>query len=296
MAEDSPGQPLPRRVSASNRHVPGNQQGRGARPVRQAALSEDALQRIRAALDSVRNEASPEVHAPRVDRSASLPRRVPGAGKGPQPPAVIAGPRLSSLPHSRADEASTEEFPALSVSYSGGDTAEIRARPDAQPEPDAAPPAELPQAPAPRPPAQQQGDRQDRTDGATGLAEKPPGHRGNGQGRRARGPARRTFRPAARTKALGLRAKTLARALRPAPTWPSRPKPARGQAPVSPGEPTPQLALLFPEELPPEEATVRPPTRMWSQWARWGSPSRIAWLVLVLVLVSAGPLALLLAR
>jgi hypothetical protein len=54
------------------------------------------------------------------------------------------------------------------------------------------------------------------------------------------------------------------------------------------------MALLFPEEPPPEQATVRPPALTRPQLARWGR--RIAWLILVLVLVTAGLLALLLAR
>jgi hypothetical protein len=319
MAEDSPAQPLPRRVSASDRHVPGGKQApraRPVRPVRQAVLSEDALQRMRNALDSVKAEAPPEMHTPHADGPASLPRRVPGAGKTPQPPAAIARPRPPSLPRSRADEASTEEFPVLSVSYPGDNTEETTTQPDAQPEPGTAPPAKVPQAPARRPSVQQQPDGRDRTNGATGLPEKPPGQQLNGQDRRAKGPARRAKGPArrakssaTRTKAPGLRAKApglrakapglrtkrSAAAPSPAPaTRPSRPsKPARQKASVSLGEPT-QMALLFPEEPPPEQPILRPPALTWPQWARRGS--RITWLILVLVLVSAGPLALLLSR
>ena len=301
MAEDSPAQPLPRRVSASDRHVPGGKQAPRAgpvRPVRQAVLSEDALRHMRNALDSVKAEAPPEMHALRAGGSASLPRRVPGAGKRPQPPAAIARPRLPS----RADEAPTDEFPALSVSYPGANAEETTAQPDAQPEPGTTPPAELLQAPAPRPSAQQQLDGRDRTDRAIGLPEKPPGHQENGQDRRAKGPARRTKSlatrmkpPGLRTKAAGLRTKRSAATPSPAPTTrPSRaPKPARQKASASPGEPT-QMAPLFPEELPPEQAILRPPTLTWPQRARWGS--RITWLILALVLVSAGPLALLLSR
>ena len=307
MAEDGPAQPLPRRAPPSNRQAPGGKHKPEARPVRPAALSEDALQRIRDALESVRGEASPQERAPRAERPASLPRRTPGAGKGPQPPAIIARPRLPSLrpslPRSPADEPPTDELPALGASYSGGNAEEITARPDAQPEPGAAGPADSPQAPAPQPPARDQPDRPDGTDGATALPEKPPARRENEQVRLAKEPARRIKTPAARAKAPGRRAKassrwakTLAPASRPVPkTRPSRlPKPARREAPGSPGEPMAQMALLFPEEPTPEEATVRPSAFTWPQWARWDRP--VAWLILALVLVAAGPLALLLAR
>src|SRR5690242_11848615 len=184
MAEDGPAQPLPRRAPSSNRRqVSGGKQGPGPRPVRPAALSEDALQRIRHALDSVKGEGSPkgrapraespQEHASRAERPASLPRRMPGTGKGPQPPSVIARPRLPSvrpsLPRPPADEAPTVELPTLSISsYAGGNTEEITA----QPEPDTAPPADPPPVPAPRPPVQLQSDREGRTDRATGLPEK----------------------------------------------------------------------------------------------------------------------------
>jgi hypothetical protein len=318
MADDSPAQPLPRRAPSSNRQAPGGKQRPAARP---AALSEDALQRIREALDSVRGEASRQERPPRAERPASLPRRTPGAGKGPQPPAVIARPRLPSLrpslPRPPVDEAPTDELPALGTSYSGSNAEEITARPDARPErsaaqpwPGTARPVDSPQAPAPQPPARDQPDRHDGTDGAAALPENPPDHRENEQVRRAKEPARRTKRPVARTKASGRRAKAsgrqakasgrqakaLAPASRPAPkTRPSRlPKPARREAPGTPGEPMAQMALLFPEEPAPEEATVRPSAFTWPQWARWDRP--IAWLVLALVLVAAGPIALLLAR
>jgi hypothetical protein len=317
MAEDGPAQPLPRRAPSSNRRqVSGGKQGPGPRPVRPAALSEDALQRIRHALDSVKGEGSPQgrapraespqervpsgespqEHAPRAGRPASLPRRMPGTGKGPQPPSVIARPRLPSvrpsLPRPPADEAPTVELSALSISHSGGNTEEITERP----EPDAARPADPPPAPAPRPAARLQPDLQDRTDGAVGLPEKPPGSRGNEQGRRAKEPPRRIKMPTARTKAASRRAKTLAIAPRPGRrTQPSRPpQRARREAPASPVEPTPQMALLFPEDPAPEEATASRSAVIWAKWARSGR--RVAWLILALVLVAAGSLAFLLAR
>jgi hypothetical protein len=54
------------------------------------------------------------------------------------------------------------------------------------------------------------------------------------------------------------------------------------------------MAPLFPDEPPPEEATPRPPALSWPQRAPRGR--RFVWLFLVLVLVSTGSLALLLAR
>ena len=352
MAEDNPAAPLPRRLPGSNRHGPGGREGPVNGPVGPAALPEDVLQRIRDALGSLREEASPE-HAARAERPASLPRRVPGASKGPGPPAVIARPRLPSLPpalpRSRTDEAATG--PAPSVSPAGGHTEEITARPDAnteeitarpdanteeitarpdanteeitarpdanteeitarpdanteeitarpdanteeitaRPGPGKAAPAGSRLAPVPRRREAERPDRHDQTDGETGHREKAPGHQENGQARRAK-------RPARRAKAPGRRAKASARAAKPAPPKrPSRPrKPAPQKAPAHPGEPEPRMAPLFPEESAPEQATVPSPAPLWPQRARSGR--LIGWLILVIALISAGSLALLLAR
>jgi hypothetical protein len=54
------------------------------------------------------------------------------------------------------------------------------------------------------------------------------------------------------------------------------------------------MAPLFPEESAPEQATLRPPVLIRPQPARRGR--LFAWLILVLVLASAGSLVLLLAR
>jgi len=54
------------------------------------------------------------------------------------------------------------------------------------------------------------------------------------------------------------------------------------------------MAPLFPDEPAPEEATPRPPALSWPHQAPRGR--RIVWLILVLVVVSSGSLALLLAR
>ena len=291
MAEDSPAAPLPRRVPGSNRHGPGGG-GAAAGPVRPAALPDDVLQRICDALVSLRENASPEQMA-QAERPASLPRRLPGASKGPGPPAVIARPRLPSLPpavpRSRTDEAAEDQFPSPSVSPAGGHSEEITARPDPNTEehtaragPGKAASAGSRPDPVPRPREAERPDRHDQTDGETGRQEKAPGHQGNGQGRRAKRPARR--------------AKAPGRAAKPAPPKrPSRPRrPAPRKAPTRPGEPVPRMALLFPEEPAPEQATMPPPTPLWPQRARGGR--LIGWLILVIALVSAGSLALLLAR
>jgi hypothetical protein len=311
MAEDGPAQPLPRRAPSSNKQVPGGKQGPRARPVRPPVLSQDAVQRIRDALDSVRAEASPQEQAPRAERPASLPRRTPGAGKTPQPPAVTARPRLPSPRppplrsprlsplRSAADEAPTAELPALSISSHLSGTEEIMAQPEphtARPEPDTAQPVDPPSAPAPPLPVPLRPARQDRTDGATGLPEKPPGRRKNKQGRLAKESARRIKMSAVRAKADSRRTKTPAIASRPErkPRPSGPPKQARREAPGSPSEPTPQMALLFPEDPAPEEATAPPSALMWPQWARSGR--RFAWLILALVIVAGGSLAVLLAR
>ena len=343
MAEDSPAQPLPQRVPAGDRQIPGGRQEPDGGPVRPAVLSKDVLWRIRDALGSMKDEASPEGPPAPAKRPASLPRRVPGAGKGPQPPAVIARPRLPflprPLPRSRAGEAAADDSPALSVSHVGGVTEEIAGRPDARTEeiagrpdarteeiagrPDARteeiagrPDARTEEiagrpdarteriawwpdattegiagraAPAPRPREAELPDRHDHTDGETGRPGKAPSHQENGQ-------ARRVKRPARRAKVLGRRAKVSAPDPKPAPSArPSRPrKPAPRKAPAFPGEPTAQVAALFPDESAPEEATPRPPALSWPHRVPWGR--RIVWLGLVLVLVSTGSLALLLAR
>jgi hypothetical protein len=343
MAEDSPAPPLPRRVPAGDRQMPGGGQGPDAGPVRPAVLSEDVLQRIRDALGSIKDEAPPERPPAQAERPASLPRRVPGAGKGPRPPAVIARPRLPftprPLPSSQAGEAAADEFPALSFTEAGGvteeiagrrpdaGTEEISGRPDAGTEeisgrPDAGT-EEFPgrpdagteeiagrpgagteeisgrpdagteevadrPAPAPRPGEGDPPDRHDHADGETGRPGQAPGQQKNGRGRRVK-------RPARRAKVLGRRAKVPGTAPRPAPARPSRPrKPAPRKASAFPGEPTVQMAPLFPDEPAPEEATPRPPALSWPQRALWGR--RVRWLFLLLLLVSTGLLALLLAR
>jgi hypothetical protein len=290
MAEDSPAAPLPRRVPGSNRRRPdGREPATG--PVRPAALPDDVLQRICDALVSMRESAPPE-HTAQAERPASLPRRVPGASKGPGPPAVMARPRLPSpppaLPRSPTDEAAADQFPGVGVSPARGH-AKITARPDANTEDPSARPGPGKEAsagsrlgPVPRPREAERPDGHEQTDGETGRPERALGHQENGQDRRAKRPARR--------------AKVPGRAAKPRPPErPSRPpQPASRKAPTRPGEPVPQMALLFPEEPAPEQATMPPPTPLRPQPARRGR--LIGWLILVMALVSAGSLALLLAR
>jgi hypothetical protein len=231
VAEDNPAPPLPQRVPGSNGHVPRDNKGPGAGPAGPVKLPEDVLRHIRHALDSMRDEASPQDHTVRTERPAALPRRVPGASNGPTPPAVVARPRLPSPPRSRIDEAPTDEFPAISASRPGSGTEEITA----QPEPATAVPADPQPIPGPLPATEKQAHRQDRPDEATGHLEKAPTSQQSRRTSQRKAPACRTKRPN--------------RASKP----PSAPVPSYSPQPV------PQMALVFPLEPPGAVATpIRP--------------------------------------
>ena len=151
MAEDSRDPPLPRRM-------PGDRRRPGTGPPAPLVLPESVIQRIRAALDSEGDEASLQEHAASAEQSAALPRRVPGANNGPEPPARIARPDLSaSLLQSRPDEAPTEVFPAVPAYTSSGVAEQIGVQPDTAGPPEVAPlPADtIPSQPTParQPPA-----------------------------------------------------------------------------------------------------------------------------------------------
>ena len=122
MAEDSHVPPLPRRTPDDERRVPEGTPGWGSGLTHPLALPESLQQRIRAALDYADDEAPPpEHHAPQAAEAiagqpASLPRRVPGANNGPEPPAHIARPAmLPSLVH----HAPAEAPPALPAATLG---------------------------------------------------------------------------------------------------------------------------------------------------------------------------------
>ena len=202
MADDSPAPPLPQRVPGSNRHAPGYSRGLGAKPVRPAALPEHVVRHIRSALDSMRDEASPQERTASAERPAALPRRVPGASNGPRPPAITARPGLPSTPRSRPDEASTDQFPAISPSHPSAGREEITV----QLEPATALPA-----------ATQQSRR-------TSQAKSPA--------RRAAKPARRAGKPASRMKGPTRSSKPP-----PSPVPSPSPQPASQMALVFPLEP-----------------------------------------------------------
>ncbi len=181
MAEDSRVPPLPRRV-------PGETQATGTGPPAPLLLPESVIRRIRAALDGGGAQAPPQDHAapaerPGQDHTAqakqpgSLPRRVPGAGHGREPPVPIRRPVLPpSLPRPQAVEALTEPLPAIPASKASGVTAQDGIQPDiaAQPGPAAAAPAGHKLAPDLRAPAEQPPDRQDRRDDRTASPQKAP--------------------------------------------------------------------------------------------------------------------------
>src|SRR5215471_4307251 len=156
VAEDSHVPPLPRRAPDDRRPVPGGKPGGGSGLAQPLVLPESLQQRILTALDCGEDEAPPPerdaLHEAEASREAeaspgppaSLPRRVPGANNGPEPPAQIAPPALLS---SRVPPRPAEAAPR----------AEIAARPG----PPFAVSAEPPPVPAQRRPAEQQPDRHD---------------------------------------------------------------------------------------------------------------------------------------
>jgi hypothetical protein len=218
VAEDTPAHPLPQRVPGSKRHAPGDKHGQGTGPVGPSALPEPVLQRIRAALDSMGAEASPQEHAAPAEPPAALSQQVPDARKGPDPPALMTRPKLpASVLRTLPGEAATDPFLALPVAMSTGVAEEIAVQQDtaARPEPATATPADPELPPAQLPPAEGRPDRQDRRD-------EEPGHRG-------KAPAHRETNHASPGKAQVRRAKKPARPPNPAPqkTPPPRAKPAR---------------------------------------------------------------------
>jgi hypothetical protein len=157
---------------------------------------------------------------------APLPRRVPGAGDGREPPAVIAKPTLPpSLPRFPLDDASTDQFPAITASMLGGIKEETAKQPDAAARPESA--TAMPADPdvvviPPQPPGEQRPDRPDRQDEEPGRPE--PAGQEDGQARPGEAPAR-TAKPSRRAKAP-------ARPPKPAPrpaaaTAPGRSRPLR---------------------------------------------------------------------
>ena len=145
MAEDSHVPPLPRRTPDDERHVPEGTPGWGSGLTHPLALPESLRQRIRAALDYADDEAPPPEHdaPPRPPQAAeaiagqpaSLPRRVPGANNGPEPPAHIARPAmLPSLVHPAPAEA-PPALPAATLgaiaAAAGTPSSDIAAQPKA---------------------------------------------------------------------------------------------------------------------------------------------------------------------
>src|SRR5262249_20733880 len=183
VAEDSHVPPLPRRAPDDKRRLPGGRPGWGSGLTQPLALPESLRQRIRAALDygedeapapehvaSLEDGAPPEQDAPSENgvppeydaplekgvppqaaeisagQPASLPRRVPGANNGPEPPAHIARPAmLPSLVHPRSAP-SAAAVPAATL----GAIAAAAGTPANGPRPPGAPPR--PPPPLTRPP------------------------------------------------------------------------------------------------------------------------------------------------
>jgi len=219
------------------------------------------------------------------DSPVPLPRRVPGSKRhvpdreqgarlvGPAAlPEDVAQRIRVALDAMRSESALQEDAPRPGTPDRAEGPASLPQRIPGMsegPEPPAAVgPADPGPAPDREPTAQERPDRQDRPE--------------DGTGRRAKTSAREKNRPGRRTKSLGRRTKAPARAPELAP--PHRPSPSHG--------PVPQMALIFPPEPAPEEATIRPlapaaPER--------GPRARIiGWTILVLVLMFIALLVLLL--
>jgi len=171
--------------------MPGEKPGSGGL-TQPLVLPESLRQRIRAALDNADDEAplaepgapqqagaAPETEAPAGRPvSASLPRRVPGANNGPEPPAHIARPAMLSSP---VHSCPAEPFPAVSAATLGaiaaaaGTPSDVAAPAEvaSPPGPAIAAPTAPPLVPAQCAPAEQQPDRPDRPDEA-GNGARPP--------------------------------------------------------------------------------------------------------------------------
>ena len=187
MAEDNPAPPLPRRVPGDNRHTPGDRQGAGTGQAGPLVLSEPVLQRIRAALDSVADEAPPREDAAPTGQAAPLPRRAPRPGNGPdpsapgrrragpgQPPSQPIPPIAASAPSEVASpprEVTSPPDEVTSPPREVTDQATVRPGATAQPWPAAARPAEPTLVPAQRSPAGRPADRHDRGDEKAGTPE-----------------------------------------------------------------------------------------------------------------------------
>jgi hypothetical protein len=164
VAEDSPAPLLPRRVPGGNRLTPGDRQGTSPRgPL---VLPESVLERIRTALESETDEASPRPHEARLreadapapedeatppgdavpaERPASLPRREPRRDRGSEPPAHTGR-------RGRSDRAQAQPIPLITAAAPSEVKAETEVRPDisGEPGPAAAGPAGSELVPAQR--------------------------------------------------------------------------------------------------------------------------------------------------
>jgi hypothetical protein len=170
--------------------VPGGKPGWSSGLTQPLVLPESVRQRIHAALGDADDEAPPGNGAPPseqdappleaeaqqeavapVERSASLPRRRPGANNSPEPPTQIARPAiLPSLVHPPPADV-VGAVPAATIgaiAAAAGTPSDVAAGPEA-----AAGPGPAIAVPAQRPPAGQQPDRHDCRDGAGNGARLP---------------------------------------------------------------------------------------------------------------------------
>jgi hypothetical protein len=195
VADDNRVPPLPRRAPDGKRHVPGGESGWGSGFTQPLVLPESVRQRIRAALDYGNDEAPPPEHGtphkergtPQQERgarqeehsatgaaaarTASLPRRVPGANNAPEPPAQIARPAMHpSVVHPTPAEpvAAVPAATLGAIAAAAGTPSNVAAGP----QPAIARPPEPPLVPAQRPPVEPQPDRHDRH--VAGNGARPP--------------------------------------------------------------------------------------------------------------------------
>jgi hypothetical protein len=228
VAEDKGGPLLPRRV-------PGTKRRPGTGPLTRPVLSESDLQRIRAALDSA------QASSPPAKRPAALPRRVPKARNGSEPPTTRPELPTALLP-TPPKETPTEPPPAVPAPRPGEATEEIPRQPDVTAEPVAAAmPADPQLVPAQRAPVEEREERQDQPEEEKASREEKTASKKRVPVVQENGPAGLGKAQLHETRALTRHPQSAPLAAPSSPPKPAPPKSAPQSAPAPPPVPTPPL-------------------------------------------------------